>query len=151
MDTQEKKRLIEGVFDIFNRRALDELDDVFHPDYIDHTPAGDLHGVPEFKAYLQTWLDAFPDSTFEISNVIVDGDPAAWQTHMTGTHSGPVMAIPPSGRAVDVRGLHMGRLSADGRPLEHWIGNEMLQMLQQLGACPTWQARQRSESPRPDS
>jgi hypothetical protein len=30
----------------------------------------------------------------------------------------------------------MGRLSEDGRPLEHWIGNEMLGMLQQLGVAP---------------
>jgi predicted ester cyclase len=136
MDLQEKKTLIEDVFEIFNRRALDELDGVFHPDYVDHTPTGDLHGVPEFKAYLETWLAAFPDARFEISNVIVEGDMAAWQAHMTGTHTGPLMAIPPTGRSVDVTGLHMGRLSPDGRPLEHWIGNEMLELMQQLGLVP---------------
>jgi predicted ester cyclase len=136
MNEQEKKALIERIFGVFNRRALDELDGIFHPDYVDHTPMGDLRGVPAFKEYLQSWLDAFPDARFEVANVIVEGDMAAWQVHMTGTHTGPLLAIPPTGKSLDVHGLHMGRLSEDGRPLEHWIGNEMLAMMQQLGLVP---------------
>jgi hypothetical protein len=30
----------------------------------------------------------------------------------------------------------MGRLSDDGRPLEHWIGNEIGALMQQLGLAP---------------
>jgi predicted ester cyclase len=136
MNHQEKKALIERIFGIFDQRAYDELDDIFHPDYVDHTPMGDLHGVPAFKEYLKTWLDAFPDARFEVSNVIVEEDLAAWQVRLTGTHTGSLMGVPPTGKSVDVVGLHMGRLSEDGRPLEHWIGNEMLGMLQQLGLAP---------------
>jgi predicted ester cyclase len=127
---------IERIFVVFDRRAFDELDGVFHPDYVDHTPMGDLRGVPAFKEYLKTWLDALPDARFELSNVIVDGDLAAWQVRQTGTHTGPLMGIPPTGRSVEVLAVHMGRLSEDGRPLEHWTGNDMMALMQQLGLVP---------------
>lgn len=50
--------------------------------------------------------------------------------------------VPPTGKSVDVLGLHMGRLSDDGRPIEHWIGNEMMMMMmmQQLGLAPSMDA-----------
>jgi hypothetical protein len=31
MDQQEKKAQIERIFDAFNRRAFEELDETFHP------------------------------------------------------------------------------------------------------------------------
>jgi predicted ester cyclase len=133
MDQQEKKAQIERIFDAFNRRAFDELDEIFHPDYVDHTPMGDLRGVPAFKQYMQGWLDAFPDGKFELSNIVIEGDLAAWQPRFMGTNTGSLMGMPATGKAIDVLGLHMGRLSDDGRPIEHWVGNDMLLMMQQLG------------------
>jgi predicted ester cyclase len=136
MNQQEKKAQIERIFDIFNRRALDELDGIFHPDYVDHSPMGDVHGVPAFKEFLGTWLSAFPDARFEVSNIIVEGSLAAWQARLTGTHTGSLMGMPPTGKAVDVAAVHMGRLSDDERPIEHWTGNDMISLLQQLGIVP---------------
>jgi predicted ester cyclase len=136
MDHRQKKAQIERIFDVFNRRALDELDEILHPDYIDHTPYGDVRGVPGFKEHLQMWLAAFPDATFEATDIIVEGDRAAWLAHMRGTHTGPLMGIPPTGKSVDVTGVHMGRLSDDERPLEHWTGNDIIMLMQQLGLVP---------------
>jgi len=136
MDHDQKKAQIERIFDIFNRRAFDELDAVFHPDYVDHTPLGDLRGVAAFKDYVKEWLEAFPDGRFEVSNIIVEGDLAAWQPRFVGTNTGSLMGMPATGKSVDVTGLHMGRLGDDDRPIEHWIGNDMLLTMQQLGIVP---------------
>jgi predicted ester cyclase len=136
MDQQEKKGQIERIFQIFNRRTLDELDEIFHPDYVDHTPMGDLHGVPVFKEYLESWLGAFPDAHFSVSNIIVEGDRAAWLAHMQGTNTGSLMGMAPTGKHVDVSAVHMGRLSDDERPIEHWTGNDMIMLMQQLGLMP---------------
>jgi predicted ester cyclase len=136
MDQEQKRAQIEQIFDIFNRRALDELDDIFHPDYVDHTPMGEIHGVPAFKEFVQGWIDAFPDAHFELSDIIIEGDLAAWRPRLTGTNTGSLNGMPPTGKHVDVTGLHMGRLSEDGRPIEHWSNNEMMALLQQLGVIP---------------
>ena len=136
MNDAEKRAQIERIFDIFNRRALDELDSIFHPDYVDHGPMGDVKGVDGFKQFLSVWLDAFPDAHFECYSIIIEGDMAAWRSRLTGTNTGSLMGMPPTGKAVDVEALHMGRLSDDDRPLEHWTGNDLLVMLQQLGVVP---------------
>jgi predicted ester cyclase len=136
MHQEEQRAQIGRVFDALNRRAFDELDEIFHPDYVDHTPTGDVEGVPAFKEYLRGWIEAFPDGRFEVSNIIVEDDMAAWQPRFTGTNTGPLMGMPPTGREVDVLGLHMGRIAEDGRPIEHWVGSDMLVTMQQLGLVP---------------
>jgi predicted ester cyclase len=136
VDDQAKKDQIARIFDVFNSGDLDALDEIFHPDYVDHSPMGEIHGLPAFKEFVRGWLDAFPDGRFEISNVIVEGDLAAWQARFTGTNQGPLMGMPPTGKSVDVLGLHMGRIDSEGRPVEHWTGNDQLLMMQQLGLVP---------------
>jgi predicted ester cyclase len=136
MNQQEKKEQIERIFELFNRRELDELDAIFHPDYVDHTPMGEIAGVGAFKEFLGSWLAAFPDARFTVTQVIVEDDMAAWRARFVGTNTGSLMGMPATGKAVDVEALHMGRLSADDRPVEHWTGNDMLAMLQQLGIVP---------------
>jgi predicted ester cyclase len=140
MDVTAKKAQIDAGFDVFNRRALDELDTLFHPDYLDHTPMGDLHGVAAFKQFLTGWLDAFPDAHFSVSDVIVEGQTAAWLSRLTGVNTGSLMGMPPTGKAVDITAVHYGRLSDDDRPIEHWTGNDMIVMMQQLGLMPAMAA-----------
>jgi predicted ester cyclase len=137
MDDVEKKAQIEQIFDCFNRRDLDALAGIFHPDYVDHSPMGDIHGVPAFTEFVGGWLDAFPDCRFELSNIIVEGDLAAWQARFTGTNSGSMMGMPATGKRVDVTSIEMGRLGSDDRPIEHWTGNVQLMLLQQLGLEPS--------------
>jgi predicted ester cyclase len=130
---QVLKAQIELIYDVLQRRAYDELDGVFHPDYVEHTPMGDFRGVAAFKEYVKGWLDAFPDAKFELSNVIGEGDFAAWQARFVGTNTGPLLGMPPTGQTIDVVAVSMGRRSEDGRPIEHWTGNDMLMIMQQLG------------------
>jgi len=66
-------------------------------------------------------------------NVILQGDWDAWQARFTGTNPGSPNGMPPSGKSVDVLQLHMGRLGADGKPAEHWTGNDVFVLLTQLG------------------
>jgi predicted ester cyclase len=133
MNHHEKKAQVTQIFDLFNSRDLDAIDAIFDPEFVDHGSIGDVQGLPAFKELLRTLLAGFPDARFEVSNIIVEGDLAAWQARFTGTNSGALMGMPPTGRAVDVLGLHMGRLGDGNRPIEHWTGNDELAMMHQLG------------------
>ena len=136
MTDQEKKDQILRIFDVFNRHDIDGLDEFFGPDYIDHSPWGDLPGGRPFKELVSGWLEAFPDAHFEVSNIIVEGDWAAWQTRFTGTNTGSLLGMPPTGKSVDALQVHMGRLNAEGKPGEHWTGNDVLAVMTQLGVIP---------------
>jgi predicted ester cyclase len=133
---QGLKAQIEQIYDVLQRGAYDELDGILHPDYVEHTPMGDFHGVAAFKQYVKGWLDAFPDAKFELFSIIGEGDVAAWQSRLTGTNTGALLGLPPTDKTIDVLAVNMGRRAEDGRPIEHWTGNDMLLIMQQLGLAP---------------
>ena len=53
--------------------------------------------------------------------VLADGDRVAVQGLFTGTHTGPFLGIPPSGRRVTIPVLEVWRI-AGGLIVEHWGG-----------------------------
>ena len=54
---------------------------------------------------------------------------------MRGTHNGPLMGIPATGKAVTVAGIDVFRI-AGGQIVELWQHFDQLGMLQQLGVIP---------------
>lgn len=68
---------------------------------------------------------------------IASGDKAVARVRLTGTHKGPFMGMPASGKAVDVHLVDIIRFGDDGRAREHWGVVDQLTMLQQLGAIPS--------------
>ena len=51
---------------------------------------------------------------------------------MSGTHEGPLMGTPPTGRSVRTNHMHFVRFK-DGKAVEHWGVREDLGMMRQLG------------------
>lgn len=89
------------------------------------------------------WLHAFAsDISWEVENVLADGDLVAVQTTMRGTQRGPftihgpdgsvVAAMPSQGRSFAARQTHWFRLR-DGLVAEHWADRDDLGMGTQLG------------------
>ena len=56
-------------------------------------------------------------------------DPASlMRPHITGTHDGELMGLPPTGRTIDVHAMGILRF-ADGRVVERWgIADSLTQM-----------------------
>ena len=55
---------------------------------------------------------------------------------MTGTHRGPFMGMPATGKRVEVTLIDIIRFGDEGRAREHWGVVDQLAMMQQLGAIP---------------
>jgi predicted ester cyclase len=55
---------------------------------------------------------------------------------MRGTHNGPLMGIPATGKPVTVGGIDVFRI-AGGQIVELWQHFDQVGMLQQLGVIPT--------------
>jgi predicted ester cyclase len=69
-------------------------------------------------------------------DVITQGDKAVARVRVTGTHRGPFMGMPATGRPVDMTLIDIIRFGDDGRAREHWGVIDRLAMMQQLGAIP---------------
>jgi len=138
MDREQSIALIQEIYDTFNSRDLDKLDELFAPGYEDHsvgTPLPTPFNLQALKGLLQMYFTAFPDCKFTVSGFIVEGEKASWHDRLTGTHQGELMGIPATGRTVDVSGMSMGEIR-DGKAYRHYSVFDNLGLMQQLGVIP---------------
>jgi steroid delta-isomerase-like uncharacterized protein len=111
-------------------------DEIVHPEFFDHTnPPGMQHGLAGHKAIVDLFRACFPDMRWQIHDLVAAGDRVVARTTMTGTQLGDFFGIPPTGKAVEVGGIHILRV-ADGKIVEHWGNNDDLGLMRQLGVVP---------------
>jgi predicted ester cyclase len=132
----EAEATIRGVFDLVNSGEFSSLGDVVHPDYVDHSPIGDVQGHKGFEILLGTFRGALGEFRAEPEMFVVEGTRAAWRTRITGVHTGELMGIPATGNRIDVYSNEFGRVAADGRAAEHWSSLDMVTFMTQLGVFP---------------
>ena len=137
MTVEENKALARRFIDaVFNRHEVDAIDQMMAPDAIDHSLGpGVLPSVAGIKQSLQLYLAAFPDLRATIEDIIAEGDKVVTRVTYTGTHQGPLLGMPPTGKTVTVAGIDISRIKK-GRFVEHWGQIDMLGLMQQLGAIP---------------
>lgn len=129
------RRLIE---EGFNRGNLAICDELAAPGLVEHQDFGPAHaaGAEGVKTVIASLRGAYSDFHLEIEHLAVDGD-LVW-LHMTGTgtHDGPFMGRPATGRAMRIDVFDLIRV-ADGRMVEHWGVPDRLGALLQLGLAGT--------------
>ena len=127
------------------RRLLEEdisrgdeaiADAIIHPEFVDHTnPPGMQQGIEGHKAVVRLFRSIFPDLQWHIDDLIAEGDKVAVRTTMRGTQQGAFFGVPPSGKVVEMSGVHIVRI-ADGKIAEHWGTNDDLSLLRKIVAIP---------------
>ena len=78
---------------------------------------------------------AVPDARYTVEDMIAEGDRVVSRFTMTGTQTGEMQGIPPTGKQCKVAGIDIFRV-VDGKIVEHWDAVDQLGMLQQLGVIP---------------
>jgi steroid delta-isomerase-like uncharacterized protein len=95
----------------------------------------DAAGPEAWVRFLGTYLQAFPDLQLIFQEALTDRDRVVTRWRFEGTHDGPLMGVPPSGRKISIEGIRIDRI-ADGKIAESWMQWDTLGMLQQVGALP---------------
>lgn len=136
MSAEQNKALVRRYQDSLNANNLDALDGVLAPSLISHNL---LPGVPSglqgAKMVHQGLLVAFPDQRTDIDDLIAEGDKVVMRFTVSGTHKGPLMGIPATGKSYSVPGMSVFRI-ADGKIAEHWGVFDQMAVMQQLGLMP---------------
>lgn len=125
--------------EVWNQGKLDLVEQLVSPDCVTHDPAAPGHvikGLDGIKDLVSMYRNAFPDTEFEISDLILEGNKVAARITASGTHKGALMGIPPTGKRVSVAGISITHFR-DGKQIESWVSYDQLGMLQQLGAVPS--------------
>jgi steroid delta-isomerase-like uncharacterized protein len=135
--TEENKACFCRTYEeLLNQGNLSLADELVAPDFLNHeAPPGRDRG-PESMRGLATMLrTAFPDLHFTIEELVAEGETVAGRLTMSGTHEGPLMGMPPTGRSVRQDHMHFVRFR-DGKAVEHWGVRDDVGMMQQLGVIP---------------
>ena len=137
MSAQENKAVVERMFEgLLNERRLELIDEVIAPDIVIHTPVPGVAPTREgFRQFIQVFLDAFPEQTVEVHDVVAEGDRVAVRHTHHVRHGGPFMGMPPTGRQASVDGIEIFRM-AGGQIAEMWHQDDFLGLFQQLGMIP---------------
>jgi steroid delta-isomerase-like uncharacterized protein len=93
---------------------------------------GPVEGIEAYGEYAATMMEAFPDVTGTIHDVVVAGDRATARWTIAGTHEGELFGIEPTGESIEVEGIALFRME-DGRIAEKRYRQDDLGMLEQLG------------------
>ncbi|MFJ9562089.1 ester cyclase [Streptomyces fuscichromogenes] len=113
---------------------LDALDGIVATDSTDHDPApGQGPGAGGYKAMFEELRTAFPDLHIEVEHLVATDDELAFAYVISGTHLGPLLGRPATGRKVRYRGMQISRFDGDGKLVERWGSSDELGMLRQLG------------------
>ena len=132
--------------EVWNQGRLDLVDRLVAQDCVTHDPAapgGELIGPDGLKQLISMYRNAFPDTEFEIKDMILEGDKVGARITASGTHKGELMGIAPTGKRVSISGIVITQFRA-GKQVESWSSYDQLGMLQQLGVAPSLQAAPRT-------
>lgn len=101
MSTEENKAHIRrGIEEVWNRKNVAVVEEIASADYVSHDPAMTTHGLEQYKQLLAMYFAAFPDLHITIEDMIAEGDRVVLRLTARGTHRGPFMGIPPTGKQV---------------------------------------------------
>jgi predicted ester cyclase len=134
MSTTEHKALIRRLFDEgWSEPGFPILEQAFAADHFSH--AYGVGGPDAIRQIWTTFQSAFPDGRFTLNDLVAEGDRVAFRATFTGTQSGELIGIAPTGKSVSIGLIEICRFR-DGQIVEDWTQTDMLGLLQQLGVVP---------------
>ena len=111
------------------------IDDYFASDVVAHEPGETIRGREGYKAMERGLREAMPDLDGEVEFTVCQDDLVAAYYRATGTHTGELWGIPPTGESGEVTGIAVYRIE-DDRVVECWHEFDKFGMFQQLGLVP---------------
>jgi steroid delta-isomerase-like uncharacterized protein len=141
MSTNEQKKATARRYleELFSQGKLSVADEIYTSDYANidpSTPGGCVRGIDGVKALVGSYREAFPDLDMKVIEQWADGDTVVTRWTAVGTHQGPLMGFPATGkRGTPVDGVTISKFRGD-RIVEDRAVWDTLGLLRQLGIIP---------------
>lgn len=136
MSEANKALALRVPLEAFVQGRVGVIDEVISPDLIDHgSPPGLPPGREGVKLLVQAVRSAFPDLMITVNQAIAEGDLVMLHITASGTMTGDWAGMPASGKSATWDAVHIDRIE-DGKIVEHWVVQDQLGMLHQLGFIP---------------
>ena len=130
MSLEENKTIVRRFIEAYNKRNLDSLDEFVAPDYVDHT--NQLRGLESLKQIISMGIQGVPDWHETIEDIIAEGDKVWIRLAYTGTHTGELFGLPPTGNKITATAVDIYRI-VNGKLAEYWNVTDRLALLKPQG------------------
>lgn len=120
--------------DIYGDGNLALVDELYADGFVDDSPGGGK-GRALIKEAVSSFHRAFPDLRIDIEDSFAVDDKVVLRYTARGTQSGGYYDIPPSGKAVAIRGITVFQI-VDGKIRTEWTEYDRLGAMRQIGAIP---------------
>jgi steroid delta-isomerase-like uncharacterized protein len=130
------RELLERFVGSFNEGRFEEArDDYAESGVQEEIGTGRQLTVEEGIANARAWKSAFPDARGVIETMLIDGNRGAAEIVWTGTNTGSLNGMPPTGKPVTMRAVAV--IETDGSRItraRHYL--DVAGMMAQLGVAP---------------
>ena len=122
--------------EVINQGRIDIIEDLYAPGYVNHVAPFELsQGVDGLKILFGEFMMGFPDQHIVADEIFSVGDRVVARWTLTATHRGTFFGVPATGRRIVMTGIDLEQVVND-KILAHWGAEDMLGLLQQIGAIP---------------
>ena len=118
--------------EVWNNRRESTIDEFLNEDSVCHADQGDLRGIECFRLQqYRPFIGAMPNLRITIEDVLESGPQAVVRWSARGTHSGPDLGFPPTGKTVTMHGMTRMRFENE-RLVEGWQVSNIPEVLESL-------------------
>jgi steroid delta-isomerase-like uncharacterized protein len=133
----DNEAIVRAFYEPFGTGDTGIYETILAEDWADHPLSpGQQPGRAGFAAVVAGFRAVFPDLTVTNDDVIVAGDKVAVRSTGRGTHQGPLLGIPATGKQIEFMTIDIHRV-ANGQIAETWHIEDYLSLIFQLGATIT--------------
>jgi steroid delta-isomerase-like uncharacterized protein len=132
MTLGENKALVRRLYEAINQRTFDIFDEVLAPNYVHRSSPEYQFNRQQLKEFtINFGLATFPDLHVTLDEMIAEDDKVMARWTQRGTHRGPFLDIPPTGKQISYSGINIFQI-ANGQIVEdtpYWDFNVIVQQL----------------------
>ena len=138
-DTLEKNKevYLRTLYEYWSQGKTEVMEEIMADGYVKNDQEVQFEGTPLEYANqrLKMYRSAAPDVTFKAEVLIAEGDIVACYYKGSGTHTGELFGIPPTGKEFTFKGVDIVRI-VDGKIVEGWDVPDLFGLMRQLGLIP---------------
>jgi steroid delta-isomerase-like uncharacterized protein len=135
LEEERKALALKAIDEVMNKGNMAPIDEHMSANFIFHGAQAQLNGREQFKQFITMFRGAFPDIQINVEAIACDGDILAVRTSLTGTNTGSLRGMPPTGKKVAIQEAQFYRFDGD-KIVEEWQFINYMALLQQLGMAP---------------
>jgi steroid delta-isomerase-like uncharacterized protein len=138
MQADINKKLMSRFVELINTASEQLASALIHPTATFHVPGQPepMVGPQGYLAIIGMMRGGFPDIQWTLEELVAEADKVAARFTMRGTHKGPFLGVPPTGKPIAVAAMNLYKFAA-GRIVEEFGQPDLLGLLQQIGAVPS--------------